>query len=107
MLKKSSPTKQCCKYSCSDLDFQEFTVIKKLKVSHATQLLPCYTDHISLNPKRKADLQKLVERNLIPYFACVSMGKRGERLGAMQIVPGSIPGGSIEMLGELNSGDSI
>ena len=37
----------------------------------------------------------------------VSMAKRGERLGTMQMVPGSIPGGSIEMLGELNSGDSI
>ena len=35
------------------------------------------------------------------------MAKRGERLGAMQMVPGSIPGRSIEMLGELNSGDII
>ena len=35
------------------------------------------------------------------------MAKREERLGAMLMVPGSIPGGSIEMLGELNSGDII
>ena len=35
------------------------------------------------------------------------MAKRVERLVAMLMVTGSIPGGSIEMLGELNSGDKI
>ena len=41
------------------------------------------------------------------FFPSVSMAKLGECLGAMQMVPDSIPGGSIEMLVELNSGDSI
>ena len=36
-----------------------------------------------------------------------SIAKRVEYLVATLVVPGSIPGGSIEVLGELNSGDRI
>ena len=36
-----------------------------------------------------------------------SIAKRVEYLVATLVVPGSIPGGSIEVLGELNPGDRI
>ena len=66
MIKKACPNKLLCKYLYSDVDFKEDTIIKNKNRIPVSNLVHCYFEMIPLKKKKKANLQKLVERKLSP-----------------------------------------